>query len=117
MPVYTHSVTEVHDSYVVVYNDAISRNLTVYLPNLINKIPQVGDSIVYNRDDVDYNYGSFIRYNNDETEVVATNKHVHYMMSDEQVTSLAETIYPDDVNKRNELMNRLWSLYTGEVLQ
>lgn len=115
MPVYTHSVLEVYDSYVTVYNDAISRNLQVYLPDIISKRPQVGDSIVYLRDDVDYNYGSFIRYNNADTVVPASNKHIHYMMSDEKVAELAEQIYPDDTSKRNELMHKLLDLSTGEV--
>lgn len=119
MPIYTNSVTDVFDFYVIVHNDAISGNLQVYLPDIMIRKPVIGDSIVYIKDDVDNQYGSFIRFASGGTTVVPTNEHKHTMMTAETANNIAYRAYPNpsQTGERNNLLEKLSEMYTGNAVQ
>lgn len=117
MPVYTHEVSEVFDFYVIVYNDAIGGNLQVYLPDIMSRKPVIGDSIVYLKDDVDSQYGSFIRFASGGTTIVPTNDHKHTMMTVETANNIADQAYPNpsQMDEKRDLLEKLSKMYTGPV--
>lgn len=64
------------------------QEITVFLPSVISKIPVVGDKIVFSKDNVDSN-GFFICYHNEIPVVSASGEHVHQLLADSIVDSMA----------------------------
>lgn len=82
-------ILDVSANYVVVYNPDIGDNMNVYLPCVISRLPAVGDHIVYDKDDVDPSNGMFVCYYNEPPIVSTAGNHIHQLLADEIVDSMA----------------------------
>ena len=81
------NVTEVFTTTVSVYEADNDLNVLVYLPSVISRLPVVGDRIVYDRDDVDESYGTFVNYYDENPVVFSTHK--HQLLSDAVIANMA----------------------------
>ena len=79
MIVVNAKVLSVTNDSVAVYDAEYSKNITILLPNIISRLPVVGDNINYIKDDVDDARGLFISYYG-ETPIVF-NYHTHRLLS------------------------------------
>lgn len=87
MVVTSAEVLLVDANYVTVYNSNKSANIKVWLPSVISRVPVIGDYIVYDIDDVDYNNGSFIAFYG-EAPIKGVAQHTHQMMSNSTVDGM-----------------------------
>ena len=85
--IYTNvSVISVNTNNVLV--QLSGQEITVFLPSVISKIPVIGDKIVFSKDNVDSN-GFFVCYHNEIPVVSASGEHVHQLLADSIVDSMA----------------------------
>lgn len=80
-------ILTVSEDYVTVYNADLNSNIKVYLPSVISRLPVVGDHIMYDKDDVDGLYGSFVNYQG-EIPITFT-AHQHQLLSDDVIANMA----------------------------
>lgn len=84
--IYTNvSVVSVNTNHVLV--QLSGQEITVYLPSVISRLPIVGDSIVFSKDNNDSN-GLFICYHEEPSIVSASGEHVHQLLADEIVDNM-----------------------------
>ena len=79
MIVVNAKVLSVTNNSVIVYDNNFSKNITILLPNIISRLPVVGDNINYIKDDVDEDYGLFISYYGEAP--IVFNYHTHRLLS------------------------------------
>ena len=58
------AVDAVYYNYVEVFDPTLQETVKVYLPSVISRRPVVGDTIIYEIDDVEDDEGSFVNYYN-----------------------------------------------------
>lgn len=80
-------ILTVSEDHVTVHNADLNSNIKVYLPSVISRLPVVGDHIMYDKDDVDGLYGSFVNYQG-ETPITFT-AHQHQLLSDDVIANMA----------------------------
>lgn len=101
MVVTSAQILLVDANYVTVFNQNKNRNVKVWLPSVISRLPQVNDYIVYDIDDVDYENGSFIAYYGEAPVKAATFAHTHQMMSDTTINGMPGIDASTKENLRN----------------
>lgn len=89
MVVTSAQILFVDANYVTVFNQNKNRNVKVWLPSVISRLPQVDDYIVYDIDDVDNENGSFIAYYGETPIKAASFAHTHQMMSDTTINGMS----------------------------
>jgi hypothetical protein len=101
MVVTSAQILSVDANYVTVFNQNKNRNVKVWLPSVISRLPRVDDYIVYDIDDVDYENGSFIAYYGETPIKVASFSHTHQMMSDTTINGMPGLDTSTKENLRN----------------
>lgn len=99
MVVVNAKVLSVANDSVAVYDAEYSKNITILLPNIISRLPVVGDNINYIKDDVDDARGLFINYYG-ETPIVYNN-HTHRLLSVDIINNM-----PISATQRAELFSK-----------
>ena len=85
--IYTNvSVISVNTNNVLV--QLSGQEITVFLPSVVSRIPVVGDRIVFSKDAAE-TIGSFVCYHNEIPVVSASGEHVHQLLADSIVDSMA----------------------------
>lgn len=99
--IYTNAVVQsVSNTTIMVENRDTGSDVLIYLPDIMSRLPAVGDQIVYATDDVEEDQGHFIAFLNTAPMVIGD--HRHQLLSDETVDSmpLSETQKADLKTKR-----------------
>lgn len=85
--IYTNcTITSIDEDFAWVFNDDTGMELKAWFPSVLSREPKVGDRVVIDKDDVDYENSSFVRFYGEKPVIL--NAHVHQLLDDNTIDNM-----------------------------